>query len=96
MPLTIGSSAFSYAQGRTWINFFTTEGRRDAIDIAAAHNTGRAGNAADFVSMVKNRLGDDKEIWNTEVHGWKSTSGENETTSFYYYLEAVRELLFVM
>jgi len=90
MPLIIAPSAFSYAQGDSWINSVNTTRRREAIDIASSHNTGRSGDAKDFAENVRSTLGDDVEIWNTEVHGWKSTSGVNETTSFYYYLEAVR------
>ena len=90
MPLTVASSAFSYAQGRSWISGVNDAGKRDAIDIMSAHNTGRDGDAQSFVDRARDRLGDEKEIWNTELHGWKSTSNENETTSFYYYLEAIR------
>ena len=44
----------------------------------------------EFANAVREELGPDTEIWNTEVHGWKSTSGENETTSFYFMLEKIR------
>ncbi|WP_411846174.1 carbohydrate-binding protein [Roseibacillus persicicus] len=90
MPLIVTSSAWNYAQGTSWINAHTTNARRDSIDIAASHNTDRGGDAQTFADKVRSVLGPEKEIWNTEVHGWKSTSSENETTSFYYYLEAIR------
>ena len=90
MPLIIATSSFSYSQGNSWINTVNTTRRRNAIDIAASHNTGRDGNAVTFANRVRSVLGDDVEIWNTEVHGWKTTSGANETTSFGYYLEAIR------
>lgn len=90
MPQIISSSSWNYSQGTSWINAHTTNARRDSIDIAASHNTDRSGDAQTFTNAVRDVLGPDKEIWNTELHGWKSTSGENETTSFYYYLEAIR------
>lgn len=90
MPLIIGPSAWNYSQGASWINNLDTNRRREAIDIAACHNTNRTGSAEQFADAVWDTLGIDTEIWNTEVHGWKTTSGENETTSFYFYLEKIR------
>ena len=90
MPLTIAPSSWNFSQGGTWISNLDSRRRRDAVDIAASHNTDRTGSAENFVSQVRETLGEDTEIWNTEVHGWKSTSNTNETTSFGYYLEAVR------
>ncbi|WP_162273950.1 carbohydrate-binding protein [Mariniblastus fucicola] len=90
VPLFIGPSAWNYQQGASWIRNLDTQRRRDAIDIAACHNTNRTGTAQDFADDVHDTLGADTEIWNTEVHGWKSTSSENETTSFYYMLEKIR------
>ena len=90
VPLFIAPSSWNYSQGASWINNLDTTRRRNAVDIAAGHNTDRTGSAEQFATAVRNTLGADTEIWNTEVHGWKSTSGENETTSFYYYLEKIR------
>ena len=90
VPLFIGPSAWNYSQGASWIRNLDTQRRRDAIDIAACHNTNRTGTAQQFADDVRDTLGPDTEIWNTEVHGWKSTSSENETTSFYYMLEKIR------
>ena len=90
MPLIIAPSSWNYVQGSNFINDLWTNRRREAVDIAACHNTDRSGTAQQFADTVRNVLGADTEIWNTEVHGWKSTSGENETTSFYYYLEKIR------
>jgi len=89
VPLFIGASAWNYQQGASWIRNLDTVRRRNAIDIAACHNTDRTGSAQEFADQVRDTLGADTEIWNTEVHGWKSTSSENETTSFYYYLEKI-------
>ncbi len=97
VPLFIGPSSWNYAQGESWIRNLDTARRRDAIDIAAGHNTNRPSDPAenfaatvDFAQQVRDTLGPDTEIWNTEVHGWKSTSNENETTSFYFMLEKIR------
>ena len=90
MPLLIGPSAWNYSQGANWIRDLRFNSRKNAVDIAACHNTDRTGTAQDFADAVHAELGPEVEIWNTEVHGWKSTSGENETTSFYYMLEKIR------
>ena len=89
IPEIVAPSSWSYSEGRIWINNLDN-GDKAAISIAASHNTGRDGDAQSFADAVRTELGNDTEIWNTEVHGWKSTSSENETTSFYYYLEAIR------
>ncbi|MDF7808361.1 carbohydrate-binding protein [Pontiellaceae bacterium B12219] len=90
MPLTIGASSWNYLQGTSWIHNLDTQRRRDAIDIASSHNTDRSGTAQAFVDEVHATLGADTEVWETEQHGWKSTSGENEVTSFYYYIQSIR------
>lgn len=89
IPEIVAPSAWSYSQSESWISNLDS-GDKEAISIAAAHNTDRGGSAASFAADVKAELGSDVEIWNTEMHGWKSTSSKNETTSFYYYLEAIR------
>ncbi|WP_411847053.1 carbohydrate-binding protein [Roseibacillus persicicus] len=89
IPEIVAPSSWNYLQGTSWINNLDS-GDREAISIAASHNTDRDGDAQSFADAVRSRLGSETEIWNTEVHGWKSTSSENETTSFYYYLEAIR------
>ena len=93
MPLFVGPSAWEYSQGASWIANLSTQARRDAIDIASCHNTNRdsgSGTAQGFADAVHARLGDETEVWNTEVHGWKSTGGGNETTTFSFYLEKIR------
>ncbi|WP_419195192.1 carbohydrate-binding protein [Novipirellula herctigrandis] len=91
MPLIVAPSAWNYSQGASWIDSLDiSQARRDAVDIASCHNTNRTGTAQQFADKVREILPADTEIWNTEVHGWKSTSGENETTSFYYMLEKIR------
>ena len=89
IPEIIAPSSWNYEQGRQWIRNLDN-GDAAAISIAASHNTDRSGDAASFAQAARDRLGSDVEVWNTETHGWKSTGGENETTSFYYYLEAIR------
>jgi hypothetical protein len=97
LPLFVGPSSWNYSQGESWIRNLNTAAKRDAIDIASVHNTNRPSDpddnyaaTVDFAQEVRDTLGPDTEIWNTEVHGWKSTSSENETTSFYYMLEKIR------
>ncbi|MGJ8639764.1 MAG: Ig-like domain-containing protein [Opitutaceae bacterium] len=89
-PLMIGSSGWNYDQGGQWISKFTTTARRDAIDIASCHNTDPTGSAQSFADDARAALGDDVEIWSTEMHDWKSTSNFNEVTSFSYMTEAIR------
>ena len=90
MPLIVGPSSWNYVQGASWLRTLNTPGKRRAIDIASSHNTNRSGTPFLFAKMARGVLGDDVEIWNTELHGWKSTSKENEVTSFYYMLEVIR------
>ena len=89
IPQLIAPSSWNYQQGTSWIANLD-DGDNAALSIAASHNTDRGGSAQAFAQAARERMGDDVEIWNTELHGWKSTSNENETTSFYYYLEAIR------
>ena len=95
MPLLIGCSAWNYSQGASWVRDLRFNSRRNAVDIAACHNTNRTGTAQQFADAVREELGPDVEIWNTEVHGWTSTSDPNdpdgnETISFFYMLEKIR------
>ena len=96
-PLLIGPSSWNYSQGANFIRDLRFTSRKNAVDIAAGHNTNRPSDpdenfaaTVEFANAVREELGPDTEIWNTEVHGWKSTSGENETTSFYFMLEKIR------
>ena len=89
IPELIAPSSWNYQQGTSWIANLDN-GDNAALSIAASHNTDRGGSAQAFAQAARDRMGDDVEVWNTELHGWKSTSNENETTSFYYYLEAIR------
>lgn len=89
MPLIIAPSSWNFVQGEAFINSLNTTRRRNAVDIAASHNTDKTGTAQSFADTVKNVLGPDTEIWNTEVHGWKSTSNANEVLTFSFMLEAI-------
>ena len=89
MPQIIAPSTWSYAQGSSWLDDVNTTRRRDAIDIAASHNTNSSGSAQGFVETAQEILGTTKEIWNTELHDWKSTSGYDEVLTFSYVMEAV-------
>ena len=90
MPLFVGPSSWNYEQGAAWLHTLNTHAKREAIDIASSHNTDRTGTPFLFAKTAHRVLGKDAEIWNTELHGWKSTSKENEVTSFYYMLEVIR------
>lgn len=89
LPLFIAPSSWNFQQGASWINNLDTTRRRNAVDIAASHNTDKTGTAEDFANAVTNVLGPGTEIWNTEVHGWKSTSSANEVLTFSFMLEAI-------
>lgn len=91
IPTIVAPSAHNYQEGTWWVDdSLNTQEKKDAVEIAACHNTGRNGTAKEFADTVATYCNPGTEIWNTEVHGWKSTSSENETTSFYYYLETIR------
>lgn len=90
MPFIVGPSSWNYVQGASWLRTLNTPAKRKAIDIASCHNTNRTGTPFLFAKTARETLGPEVEVWNTELHGWKSTSKENEVTSFYYMLEVIR------
>ena len=93
MPLLIGPSSWEFSQGASWIRNLNDNRKRAAIDIAASHNTNRdsgSGTEQSFADQARETLGDDVEIWNTELHGWKSTSNTDEVTSSHFMFDAVR------
>ncbi|WP_372798357.1 discoidin domain-containing protein, partial [Pontiella sp.] len=90
MPLTIAPSSWNYSQGASWISYLNTDEKKDAIDIAASHNTDKTGTAQDFADQVRTTLGADTEIWETEQHGWKGNSSTSEAMSFSYMIETIR------
>ena len=94
VPKFIGPSSWNYSQGASWISNLNSQLRRDQIGIAASHNTDKTGTAQQFGDAVRARFSGANdtmpEIWNTEVHGWKSTSSKNETTTFSFYLEQIQ------
>ncbi len=90
MPLTIAPSSWNYQQGTYWISNLNTDAKKDAIDIAASHNTDKTGTAQAFADQVHETLGADTEIWETEQHGWKGNSSTSEAMSFSYMIETIR------
>ncbi|MGE9270936.1 MAG: LamG-like jellyroll fold domain-containing protein [Verrucomicrobiales bacterium] len=93
MPKIVAPSSWEFSQGESWIRYLNSERKREAIDIAASHNTNRdsgSGTAKEFADQAKETLGDEVEIWNTELHGWKSTSGADEVTSCFHFFEAIQ------
>jgi len=91
VPLIVGPSTWNFAQGEVWLKKINTERLRNSIDITASHNTDRTGTALGFARRSHQILGPKTEVWNTELHGWKSTQKTNEVTSFSYMVEANRE-----
>ena len=89
MPLLIAPSTWSYAQGAWWLNGADTAAKKAAIDIAASHNTDKTGTAQDFANAAANIL-PGKEIWNTELHGWKGSGPTQEIPTASYLFETIR------
>ena len=92
IPELIGASTWSYSQGRSWLSGLTSRLRREAVDIVSSHNTDKGGTAQEVVDRVEDLYaGDDSipEIWNTEVHGWKSTSNADEVLTYAYMMECI-------
>lgn len=89
IPLLVGPSAWNYTQGASWLSGATTASRKDAVAIASCHNTDKTGTAQDFADRAGSIL-PGKEVWNSEVHGWKSTSGADEVLSSAYMFECIR------
>lgn len=93
MPLLVGPSSWEFSQGESWIENLDSPEKRAAIDIASSHNTNRdsgSGTEQEFADQARATLGNDVEIWNTELHGWKSTSNADEVTSSHFMFDAVR------
>ncbi|MGJ8650147.1 MAG: carbohydrate-binding protein [Opitutaceae bacterium] len=91
IPELVGPSAWSYTQGRSWLSGLYTGLRRDAVDIASCHNTDKGGTAQDFVDRLESVYSGEvvPEAWNTELHGWKSTSNADEVLTYAYMMECI-------
>lgn len=89
LPLFIAPSSWSYLEGRYWMKSVNNAKKRNAIDIAASHNTDKEGSAQGFADAVREYLGKDVEIWNTELHGWKSVKGADEALTSSFLFEAI-------
>jgi hypothetical protein len=89
MPLIIAPSAWSYAQGASWLAGADTTAKKASIDIAACHNTDETGSAQDFANAVALHL-PGKEIWNSELHGWMGSSPSQEIPTTSYLFETIR------
>ncbi len=88
IPLIVAPSAWSYSQGASWVNSISNT-TRPAFDIAGCHNTDKTGTAQKFADEASSEL-PGKEIWSTELHGWKGDllSEEIPTSSFMW--ESIR------
>jgi hypothetical protein len=89
MPLLIAPSAWSYAQGATWLAGADTAAKKAAIDIAACHNTDETGTAQGFANAAALHL-PGKEIWNSELHGWMGNAPHLEIPTTSYIFETIR------
>ncbi|MGJ8653870.1 MAG: carbohydrate-binding protein [Opitutaceae bacterium] len=91
IPQLVGPSAWSYSQGDSWLSGLYTGLRRDAVDIASCHNTDKGGTAQDFVDQLEVTYAGEEvpEAWNTELHGWKSTSNADEVLTYAYMMECI-------
>ncbi|MGJ8638534.1 MAG: carbohydrate-binding protein [Opitutaceae bacterium] len=92
IPQLVAPSSWNYSQGDQWVDNLD-DGDKEAISIVASHNTDRTGTAQDVVDAVNNKFnqpGDTvPEVWNTELHGWKSTSNADEVLTYAYMLECI-------
>ncbi|RME94507.1 MAG: hypothetical protein D6766_05660 [Verrucomicrobia bacterium] len=87
MPLVIAPSTWSFTQGVNWLKGVNSAAKRAAIDIVSSHNTGRQGTPEDFAAAGR-ALG--KEVWDTEVHGWKGATPADEIPTFSQWLDRIR------
>lgn len=89
MPKLIAPSSWSVEGGIDWLKAVDpTKDEHLAFSIAAAHNTGSKGNLTDF---AREAAALDKEVWNTELHGWIGTEPRSEILNsavFWEYLRA--------
>lgn len=87
MPLIVAPSAWSFSQGASFVSYAKSQGLLDGFDIAASHNTGYQGTAQDFADEC---AGLGKEIWDTEVHGWKGAVTADEISTSYQMFDRIR------
>lgn len=87
MPLIVGNSAWSFSQGVSWLKTMENQNVMSGIDIAASHNTGYSGTAEEFYEQASS-MG--KEVWDSEVHGWKGSTTVDEISSVHYMLDRIR------
>ncbi|MCX6854154.1 MAG: carbohydrate-binding protein, partial [Verrucomicrobia bacterium] len=89
MPLIVAPSAWSYDQGDSWLNGVNTTAKKAAIDITGCHNTDKTGTAQQFFDKSALML-PGKEVWSTELHGWKGADQDTEIPSSSYLFETIR------
>lgn len=75
MPKIVAPSAWSYAQGTSWLKSAANRGETDAYDYAAVHYTGKVGEPEDFANEA---IRQGKEVWDSELHGWKGADPSTE------------------
>jgi hypothetical protein len=67
MPQVVAPSAFSRADGVTWIREAVEQHCADFWQVTAVHNTKDSGTLEEFVNLARTL---DRPIWNTELHGF--------------------------
>jgi hypothetical protein len=89
MPLIIAPSAWSYDEGDSWLTGVNTTAKKAAIDIAGCHNTDKTGTAQEFADKAATIL-PGKEVWSTELHGWKGDLLNEEIPTSSFMWETIR------
>lgn len=87
VPLIVAPSTWSFTQGVSWLNRAQSQNVLSGFQIAASHNTGRQGTPQDFADKAT-ELG--KEIWDSEVHGWKGKTPDVEIPNSFQMFDRIR------
>lgn len=88
MPAFVVPSTWSRQQGIDWLKSVNkTANEHLAFEIAGTHNTDPAGTPEAFVTEAKKL---NKEVWNTELHGWTGIALRDEVLNSNYLWEHIR------
>lgn len=88
MPAFVVPSSWSRQQGTDWLKSVNkTANEHLAFEIAGTHNTDPAGTPEAFVTEAKKL---NKEVWNTELHGWTGIALRDEVLNSSYLWEHIR------
>lgn len=76
MPAIVVPSSWSIEGATKWLRSLDkSKNEHLAFSVAAAHNTGKGGVLEDFVKEARLL---NKEVWNTELHGWTGIGKDTE------------------